>query len=133
MSSRPDSATGQHPATVVVVDDNETNLLLLRRILARRPGLDAQYETDGRRGLELIRKYRPDLVLLDLNLPSMDGVTIVRELRSHPATAATPILVISGDATTETKQRLHEAGVNDYLEKPLRIQALLDAINRILR
>jgi CheY-like chemotaxis protein len=129
---KPDPATRPRPATVIVLDDNETNLVLLRRILARRPGLDVLYESDGRRGLDLIRQRHPDLVLLDLNLPSMNGEAIVRDLRSDPAAAAIPVLMISGDATRETKRRLREAGADDYLEKPIKIQALLDAIDRLL-
>ncbi len=107
---RPDPATRQRPATVVVVDDNETNRTLLRRILARRPGLQVLSESDGRRGLDLIRQRNPDLVLLDLHLPTIDGETVVREIRSDPATAATPVLVISGDANPATKRRLRETG-----------------------
>jgi CheY-like chemotaxis protein len=130
---KPDPATRQRPATVVVVDDDETNLTLLRRILARRPGLDVLAESDGRRGLDLIRRCNPDLVLLDLHLPTMDGETVVREIRSDPATAATPILVISGEANPQTKRRLREAGATDYLEKPLNVQALLDTIDSLLQ
>ncbi len=130
---KPGPATHQRPATVVVVDDNETNLALLRRILALRAGLDVLYESDGRRGLDLIRQRNPDLVLLDLHLPTMDGETIVREVRSDPATAAVPVVVISGDANPETRRRLREAGVTDYYEKPLNIQTLLDAVNSLLR
>jgi CheY-like chemotaxis protein len=124
--------TSQPPATVVVVDDNETNLMLLRRILARRSGLDVMYESDGRRGLDLIRRHNPDLVILDLHLPTMDGETIVRAVRSDPAIASTPLVVISGDANSDTKRRLRDAGANDYLEKPFKIQALLDTINSLL-
>ncbi len=129
---KPDPVTPQPPATVVVVDDDETNRILLQRILARRPGLDTLYESDGRRGLDLIRERNPDLIVLDLHLPSMDGETVVREVRSDPATAATPILVISGDANSETKRRLREAGATAYLEKPFNLQAFLDAINGLL-
>jgi CheY-like chemotaxis protein len=120
-------------ATVVVVDDNETNRRLLRRILANRPGLDVLFESDGRRGLDLIHQRSPDLILIDLHLPTLDGETILRTLRSDPATTAIPVVVISGDATTETKRRLREAGANAYLEKPLRIQAFLDVVDSLLR
>jgi CheY-like chemotaxis protein len=129
---KPGPAARQRPATVVVVDDDQTNLTLLRRILARRPGLDVLSESDGQRGLDLIRQQNPDLVLLDLHLPTMDGETIVRELRSDPATAATPVIVISGDTNPETTRRLQEAGATDYLAKPLNIQAFLDTINGLL-
>jgi len=130
---KPDPAAHRRLATVVVVDDNETNLTLFRRILARRPGLDVLYEPDGRRGLDLVRQRNPDLLLLDLHLPTMDGETVVREIRSDPTTAATPVVLISGDANAQTKRRLREAGATDYLEKPLNVQALLDAINSLLR
>jgi len=120
-------------ATVVVVDDNETNLALFRHVLARRPGLDVLLESDGQRGLDLIRQRSPDLVLVDLHLPTIDGETIVRAVRSDPATAAIPVVVISGDATTRTKRRLREAGASDYFEKPFKIQALLDVVNGLLR
>jgi len=63
----------------------------------------------------------------------MDGETVVREIRSDPTTAATPVVLISGDANAQTKRRLREAGATDYLEKPLNVQALLDAINSLLR
>jgi two-component system cell cycle response regulator len=116
-----------------VIDDNETNRTLLRRILARRPGLHVLYEADGRRGLDLIHRCNPDLVLLDLHLPTMDGDAVVREVRSHPATAAIPVVVISGAADPETKRRLRDAGATDYFEKPLNVQVLLDAINGLLR
>jgi CheY-like chemotaxis protein len=126
---RPHTTAG----TVVIVDDNDTNLALLRRILARRPGLDVLSESDGRRALDLIRQRRPDLVLLDLNLPTMDGETVIRELRTDPATAAVPVVVISGNTDTATKQRLRAAGADNYLEKPLQITVLLDLIDDLLR
>jgi CheY-like chemotaxis protein len=127
-----DPATPQPPATVVVVDDDKINLTLLQRILARRPGLDVLHESDGRRALDLIRERNPDLIVLDLHLPGMDGETVVREVRSDPATAATPVVVISGDAASETKRRLREAGATAYLEKPFNLQTFLDTINGLL-
>lgn len=128
----PDDQTGLAPATVAVIDDNQTNLTLLRRVLARRPGLDVLYESDGQRGLDLVRQRNPHLVILDLHLPTLDGESILRALRSDPATAATPIVIVSGDATTQTKQRLRDAGATAYLEKPFKIQPLLDTINDLL-
>jgi CheY-like chemotaxis protein len=128
-----DPETRQSPATVVVVDDNETNLTLFRRILARRPGLQVLCEVDGQRGLDLIRQRNPDIVLLDLHLPGLDGETVVREVRSDPAIAAIPVVVVSGDANPETKQRLQEAGATHYVDKPINIHSLLDTIDALLR
>jgi CheY-like chemotaxis protein len=120
------------PATVVVVDDHATNLILLRRILTRRPHLRVLSESDGQRGLDLIRQHGPDLVLLDLHLPTLDGEAIVREIRADPALAAIPVAIISGDATPQTRQRLHDAGADEYVEKPINIQALLDVVDALL-
>ncbi len=127
-----DPTHSPRPTTVVVIDDNQANLLLLQRALRLHKGLEILVESDGRRGFELVNARQPGLVLVDLNLPTMDGETILRALQADPATAAIPAVVISGDATPETKQRLREAGAHDYLEKPLKIPTLLELVTRIL-
>jgi CheY-like chemotaxis protein len=125
--------TRDPPPTVIVVDDDDMNIVLLRRVLSRRPGLQVLSESDGRRALDLIRRSRPDLVLLDLNLPTMDGEAIIRELRTDPATADLPVVVITGDSRPETAQRLKEAGADNLLDKPFRIPTLLDLVDELLR
>jgi len=118
--------------TVVVIDDNQANILLLQRALRLHNGLEILVESDGQRGFELVNARKPGLVLVDLHLPTMDGETIVHALQADPATAKIPVVVISGDATSETKQRLRDAGAHDYLEKPIDIPTLLELVARIL-
>jgi len=119
-------------ATVIVIDDNPANVLLLQRALRLRDDLEVLVESDGRRGFELVSAQKPDLVLVDLHLPTMDGESILQALQADPATAEIPVVVISGDATPETKQRLHHAGAQHYLEKPFKIPTLLELVARIL-
>jgi CheY-like chemotaxis protein len=83
----------------------------------------------GSLGLELARSQHPDLVLLDLNLPDMSGVEVLRRLRADPVTASIPVIVISADATGNQVERLRQEGAADYLSKPFdvgRFLALVD-------
>jgi CheY-like chemotaxis protein len=113
-----------------VVDDDDANLLLLRRILSRRPDLEILTESNGARALDLIRRCNPALVLSDLNLPGIEGDDILRELRGDPATAAVPLYIISGDSSPATVDRLYGAGVDGYLTKPFRVDAVLAIVQR---
>ena len=84
----------------------------------------------GSLGLELARQYLPDLILLDLHLPDIQGDEIMRQLRVDPRTERIPIVMISADATPEQVERLRRSGANDYLTKPIdvhRFLALVDA------
>jgi CheY-like chemotaxis protein len=128
----PDSATADHLGAVVVIDDNETNRLLLQRILAFRPGLEVLTASDGQRGLELVRERKPDLVLTDINLPTMGGEEILRTLKSNPETAHIPVIVVSGDVTPQTRRRLLEAGAQAFLEKPFPLQTVLDLVDDLV-
>jgi CheY-like chemotaxis protein len=119
-------------ATVVVVDDNEVNVMLVRKILALRPGLDVVCESDGRRGLDLVTRLQPDLVLLDLRLPGMGGEEVLREMRANADTSDIPVLVTSAESSERLKQRLRDAGAQGYLEKPVEISAFLDMVEDLL-
>jgi CheY-like chemotaxis protein len=119
-------------ATVVVVDDNAANVLLVQRILDRLPDLEVLSESDGQRGLELIRQRQPDLVLLDLNLPSIDGEGILAALRADPGTSRIPVVIMSGDAIPETARRLQAAGAAMFIAKPFELATLLDTVNVLL-
>ena len=109
-------------ATVVVVDDNEVNLALFRHILARRPGLDVLLESDGQRGLDLIRQRSPDL----------GGDQVLQQLRDDPATTSIPVVILSADATPGQVQRLLSAGASAYLTKPFDVRELLRIVDDTL-
>ena len=121
-------------ARILIVDDEAANVLLVQRLLE-----DAGYgalttTTDSRRVLELYRSVHPDLILLDLMMPHLDGLAVLEQLRGEiPADAYVPVLVLTADVTLEAKRRALAAGARDFLTKPfeqfevlLRIRNLLE-------
>ena len=117
------------PRTLLYIEDNLSNLRLVERILARRPEVTLLSAMQGSTGLELARQHRPDLVLLDLHLPDIQGDEILRQLRADPRTAQLPIVMISADATTAQIERLRAAGASDYLTKPIDVRAFLALVD----
>jgi signal transduction histidine kinase/ActR/RegA family two-component response regulator len=122
----------QRPATVVVIDDNEANLDLLRRVLALRPGIRAVFGRDGAQGLALVAAEAPDLVLLDMHLPLIEGGEVLRRIRADPATAHISVVVLSGVADAETIRRTRHDGADGYLTKPFDVHELLELTDRLL-
>jgi PAS domain S-box-containing protein len=120
------------PATVLYVEDNVANLSLIETILDDRPEITLVPALQGRLGLELAAEHQPDLILLDLHLPDIPGEEVLRRLRADERTAATPVIVISADATRGAVQRLLEAGVHAYLTKPLDVDLFLTTIDQVL-
>jgi len=118
------------PRTILYIEDNLSNLRLVERILARRPEVILISAMQGSLGLELAGQHLPDLILLDLHLPDIQGDEVMRRLRADPRTERIPIVMISADATPEQVERLRRSGANDYLTKPIdvrRFLALVDA------
>jgi PAS domain S-box-containing protein len=124
--------TGHRSATVLYVEDNVANLSLIETILDDRPEITLVPALQGRLGLELAAEHQPDLILLDLHLPDIPGEEVLRRLRADERTAATPVIVISADATRGAVQRLLEAGVHAYLTKPLDVDLFLNTIDEVL-
>jgi PAS domain S-box-containing protein len=118
--------------TVLYIEDNVSNVRLLEAILALRPGVELIPAMQGRLGLELARKHRPDLVLLDLNLPDMSGDDVLRDLWADEATRGVPVVVLSADATRAQVRRLLGAGAREYLTKPFDIDRLLALVDEAL-
>jgi PAS domain S-box-containing protein len=116
--------------TVLYVEDNHANLGLMEDILAYRPAVRLLSAMQGGAGLELARRYRPDLILLDAHLPDMPGDEVLQEVKSDPKLRAIPVVVISADATVAQIERLRAAGAWDYLTKPVDVPRLLTLIDR---
>lgn len=114
---------------VLYIEDNLANVSLVRRILSEREGVELVPAMQGRLGVELGREHRPDLVLLDLHLPDISGCEVLQQLREEPATNATPVVIVSADATPGQVQRLLNAGALAYLTKPIEVAALLALID----
>ena len=118
--------------TVLYVEDNPANLKLVERIFERLPGATVLSAMQGRLGLELARKHRPDLILLDLHLPDMSGAEALRALRGDPATSDIPVVVLSADATPGTARGLLDAGATEYMTKPIDVPRFLQLVGGIL-
>jgi CheY-like chemotaxis protein len=121
------------PTTVLYIEDNLSNLKLVDRVLAQRPRVRLISAMQGGLGLELAREHRPDLVLLDLHLPDLEGDEVLARLQGDAATADVPVVVLSADATPGRIRRLLDAGAADYLSKPLDVRRFLDVVDEHLR
>jgi two-component system cell cycle response regulator DivK len=118
-------------AKILVVEDNLQNLRLARLVLERERHtvLEAM---DGESGLLLAREARPDLVLMDVQMPGMDGLTVVRILRADPATAGLKVLALTALAMKGDAERVLAAGCDAYLAKPFQYRELIDTVKRLL-
>jgi PAS domain S-box-containing protein len=120
-------------ATVLYIEDNAANLRLVEHILSRLGEITVISAPLGREGVELARRERPDLILLDLHLPDIGGDEVALELRADAATSAIPIVVLSADAYASQRRRLLRIGVDEYLTKPFRVAEMIDTVERFVR
>jgi CheY-like chemotaxis protein len=104
---------------VLCAEDNPSNLRLVERALAERGGVRLLSTGRGEEVQDLVRRHRPELVLLDLHLPDLDGEEILRRLLADPATAEVPVVVVSADVDPGHVERALAAGAREYLTKPL--------------
>src|SRR4029078_967359 len=118
-------------AKILIVEDNEANMKLAPLLLrnARHIALCAE---DAETGLMLARADRPDLILMDIQLPGMDGLAATTLLKQKPATAAIPIIALTAMAMKEDREKTRAAGCDAYIVKPLRYQDLYAAIDGLL-
>jgi signal transduction histidine kinase len=119
------------PWTVLYVEDNEADFRLVERILARRPEIELLWAPEGRRGLEMARRHRPDLILLDVHLPDIDGGEVLRRIQDDPSLRNIPVLMLSADVVVEHVERLLAAGARAYLTKPLDFRKLLKVLDQV--
>ena len=118
-----------HRRVVHYVEDNETNVEVMRGILAQRPQVEMQVSVTGLDGLAAIRARRPDLILLDMHLPDISGMELLRHLRADPLTSTIPIVVVSADALAQQIEAAFEAGCTHYLTKPVSVSELLSVLD----
>jgi signal transduction histidine kinase/ActR/RegA family two-component response regulator len=126
-----------HPASsrrwdVLCIEDNPANLRLIERILSRRDDVRMLSASAPKLGLELAVAHQPALILLDINLPDMDGFDVMKCLRESEATRNIPVVAISANAMPKDLERGKAAGFTDYLTKPLNIEQFLRTVNHIL-
>jgi CheY-like chemotaxis protein len=118
-------------AKLLIVEDNEMNRDMLSRRLQRR-GFATIIATDGGAGIAMARAERPDLILMDMSLPVIDGWEASRQLKADPATAPIPIIALTAHAMTSDRDKAMQAGCNDYDTKPVDLPRLLGKIETLL-
>ena len=119
--------------TLLYVEDNPSSLALVEELIARRSDLKLLTAIDGHLGIQLARAYRPDVILMDLNLPDISGYDALAILRDHPATRHIPVMALSARALPRDIEKGMEVGFFRYLTKPIKIIEFLDALDATLR
>jgi two-component system cell cycle response regulator DivK len=115
---------------ILVVDDNPSSRELVK--FALEPGYIVAEAADGRDAIVQIRQTLPDLILMDIQMPEMDGYETLHEIRSYPASAAVPVVAVTAFAMLEDRQKAFEAGFDGYFAKPINIVALRTQIDSLL-
>lgn len=116
---------------ILLVEDNEMNRDMLSRRLKRK-GYDVVSATDGARGITMAQSESPDLILMDISLPVMDGLQATRQLKALPDTQSIPIIALTAHAMAGDREKCLEAGCNDYATKPVEFPQLLAKIKSFL-
>jgi two-component system, cell cycle response regulator DivK len=118
--------------TVLIVEDNALNMKLAGTIL-RSAGYTVLEATNAEEGLALVREHQPGVVLMDIHLPGVNGITAVQMLRADPITRKAKVLAITASAMKGDKERILAARFDGYVPKPFQIQELLDAVSAASR
>ncbi len=125
------AGAGEAPLRVLCVEDNPVNLLLVRELLAQRPRMQLLEAVDGRSAVEMALAHRPELLLVDLHLPDINGLEVLARLRGEPALAGSVFVALSANALPEQIAAARAAGFDDYWTKPIDLAQFLAGIDRI--
>lgn len=115
----------------ILVIDDEQGIRHLLDTLLRRKGYDVVLADGGRNGLELFRRERPDVIVLDLKMPEMDGVAVLQQIRRVDPNQ--PVIILTGAGTPEREQQVRALGVTEFVEKEFSLHRLGDALKRLLK
>ena len=116
---------------ILIVEDNEMNRDMLSRRLAKK-GYEVEIAEDGAAGLEAMKSWKPDIVLMDMGLPIMDGWTATSNAKNDPEISQIPIIALTAHALEADKERAMQAGADDFDTKPVNLAGLLDKIEALL-
>jgi CheY-like chemotaxis protein len=117
---------------VLYIEDNPANMRLVKKIISGLGGVSLLTAVSAEAGLELVRTARPQLILMDINLPGMDGFEALGCLRGNPETRDIPVVAVTASAMPDQVQRMNEAGFDDCLTKPINLQRLLVVVSALL-
>ena len=130
-NAAPDAPRQRRSGTLLYIEDNSVNVLLVEELVKTISGLHIVSEGTGAGGVARAFALRPDVILIDLQLPDFDGFEVLRQLRAQPETAATPCIALSANAMPEDIARGLASGFDDYWTKPIRFKPFLDALERL--
>lgn len=119
-------------AKILIVEDNEMNRDMLSRRLKRR-GYDLVMAVDGEQGMEMAQSEAPDLILMDMSLPLLDGWEATRRLKAMSQTCSIPVIALTAHAMAGDQQKAMEAGCDDYDTKPIDLNRLMEKIQSLLK
>ena len=117
--------------SILVAEDNPVNRELLRELLEQR-GYSVAEACDGQEALKMLQENRPDVLLLDIGMPILDGYAVTREIRANPALASLPVLAITAYAMQGDREKILRSGFDGYLSKPINAVTLMQELDRLL-
>lgn len=117
---------------VLYIEDNPTNLLLIEHVIGKVQGVEMVSTAEPEQGLKLALSEKPDLILLDINLPGMDGYEVLKRLKENSAITGIPVIAISANAMSQDVEKGLAAGFSEYITKPIDIQNFLNHISKFL-
>jgi CheY-like chemotaxis protein len=124
----PDSS-GTHVRTLLYVEDNPANLELVEQLIARQSDIRLISAVNGIQAIEIVRNDKPDLILMDINLPGISGIDVMKILHENPATEHIPIVALSANAMPRDIKKGLEAGFYRYLTKPIKVNEFMETLN----
>ena len=114
---------------ILIVEDNEKNMKLVRDILQFK-GYQTLEATNGTDGLRLAAENNPDLILMDIQLPDIDGITALGRLRAEPRTRDTPVIAVSASVMPDEQQAIAASGFNAYITKPINVKSFVETVEK---
>ncbi len=118
-------------STVLIVDDNEKNRKLFRVVL-QKSGYETLEAVDGSKGIELARESMPDLIVMDIQMPVMDGIQAIKILKSEEATSNIPVIAATSYAMKGDKEKMLNNGFDDYMSKPINVNDFIEIVKKYI-
>jgi two-component system cell cycle response regulator DivK len=117
---------------ILIVEDNEKNLKLVRDVLQVK-GYETLEAVTAEEGLKIARERKPALILMDIQLPGMNGIEAMKALRAAPATASIPVIAITASVMLQDRQQIMSAGFDGFIEKPINLRNFLDTVQKTMK
>lgn len=119
-------------SVILIVEDNEKNMKLARDIL-RAKGYDTLEAVNGLEGVQMALQHKPDLVLMDIQLPDINGIEAFARIRAEPITAGIPVVAFTASVTANDRSRIGDAGFDAFLSKPINLKEFVETVRRMLQ